>query len=74
VCSPGRPTAGIAAQVLPGQDVELGAAFSGATFDDTGDAFGSSAAGIVAVTPSGTFPVELPVDAPVPSGPIVWLP
>ena len=68
------PAAGTAQEILPSGGIDLGATFSGATFDGNGNAFGASAAAIVAVTSAGTYPIDLPIDAPVPSGPIVWLP
>jgi hypothetical protein len=68
------PAAGTAQEILPSGGIDLGATFSGATFDGNGNAFGASAAAIVAVTSAGTYPIDLPTDAPVPTGPIVWLP
>jgi hypothetical protein len=68
------PAGGTAQEIIPSADAELSATFSGATFDGNGNAFGASAAAIVAVTSAGTFPIQLPTNAPIPSGPIVWLP
>jgi hypothetical protein len=68
------PAAGTAQEILPSGGIDLGATFSGATFDGNGNAFGASAAAIVAVTSAGTYPIDLATDAPVPSGPIAWLP
>ena len=69
-----NPSAGTAVPVLPSNRFDLGTAFSGATFDRTGDVFGASAGVIVVATSNGTFPIPLPAGAPVPAGPIVWLP
>ena len=68
------PAPGTAQEILPTSDADLSATFSGATFDVDGNAFGASAGAIVVVTSTGTFPLTLPSHAPIPSGPIVWLP
>ena len=68
------PARGSASAILPSDEVELGTWFSGATFDRDGNVFGGGAGVIVAATPSGTSPLQLPDEAPIPAGPLVWLP
>jgi len=65
---------GTTVPILPSNRFDLGTAFSGATFDRAGNAFGASAGVIVVSGRSGTFPLPFPPDAPTPLGPIVWLP
>lgn len=68
------PARGTATSLLPSTSVELGAVSSGAAFDDAGNVYAGGAGVILAVTSVGTFPLDLPRDAPVPKGPLVWLP
>ncbi|HYF12486.1 MAG TPA: hypothetical protein VEC09_09305, partial [Actinomycetota bacterium] len=68
------PARGSASAILPSDEVELGTWFSGATFDRDGNVFGGGAGVIVAATRSGTSPLRLPDEAPIPAGPVVWLP
>jgi len=60
--------------LLPPNSFPLRSAFSGATFDDRGHAFGGAPGTIVAVADAEIVPIDLPPDAPSPAGPVAWLP
>lgn len=66
--------AGTAELLLPPNSFPRRAAFSGAAFDDAGDVFAGRPGRIVVRTDTGSFPIDLPPDAPSPIGPIGWLP
>ncbi|HYZ14563.1 MAG TPA: hypothetical protein VFA08_13295 [Actinomycetota bacterium] len=66
--------AGTAELLLPPNAFPRRPAFSGAAFDDAGDVFAGRPGRIVVRTPTGSFPIALPPEAPSPIGPIGWLP
>lgn len=66
--------AGTMEPLLPPNSFPLRSAFSGATFDDVGRAFGGAPGTLVAATDEGVVPIPLPAEAPSPVGPVAWLP
>jgi hypothetical protein len=66
--------AGTAELLLPPDSVRRRPAFSGAAFDDAGNAFAGRPGRIVVRTETGSSRIVLPPDAPSPIGPIGWLP
>jgi len=66
--------AGTLEPLLPPNSFPLRSAFSGATFDDRGNAFAGAPGTLVVATGTGVAPIELPAGAPSPVGPVVWLP
>jgi hypothetical protein len=65
---------GTAEPLLAPNSFPLRSAFSGATFDDAGNAFAGGPGTIVVSSDADVFPVALPTDAPSPVGPVAWLP
>jgi hypothetical protein len=45
-----------------------------AAFDDAGTVFSASPSGILALTSSAMFPVDLPAGSPPPIRPVTWIP
>lgn len=60
--------------LLPANSFPLRSGFSGAAFDDRGNAFAGAPGTLMARTEAGIVPIELPPDAPSPAGPVAWLP
>lgn len=66
--------AGTMVPLLPPNSFPLRSAFSGAAFDDAGNAYGGAPGTLVVASEAAIAPIPLPPDAPSPAGPVAWLP